>query len=128
MNRCRLVGVERLSDFQGHLIDSASNNHQRFVRGQITSGQDFPRYEQEAWVRPQRYQEARWNDLVELWRAFNTHLAHVIASMSEETRQATCRVGGGEEMTLAALFEDYVEHLEHHFREMLGDWALPVEG
>ena len=29
----------------GHLIDSASNNHQRFVRGQIASGQDFPRYE-----------------------------------------------------------------------------------
>jgi hypothetical protein len=26
----------------GHLIDSASNNHQRFVWGQITSGQDFP--------------------------------------------------------------------------------------
>ena len=26
----------------GHLIDSASNNHQRFVRGQLTSGQDFP--------------------------------------------------------------------------------------
>jgi hypothetical protein len=26
----------------GHLIDSASNNHQRFVRGQITAGQEFP--------------------------------------------------------------------------------------
>ena len=35
----------------GHLIDSASNNHQRFVRGQIAAGQDFPRYEQEEWVR-----------------------------------------------------------------------------
>jgi hypothetical protein len=39
----------------GHLIDSASNNHQRFVRGQLASGQDFPRYEQEEWVRIQGY-------------------------------------------------------------------------
>jgi quercetin dioxygenase-like cupin family protein len=35
----------------GHLIDSASNNHQRFVRGQLAAGQDFPRYEQEQWVK-----------------------------------------------------------------------------
>ncbi len=26
----------------GHLIDSASNNHQRFVRGQLAAGQEFP--------------------------------------------------------------------------------------
>src|SRR5918995_1609128 len=43
----------------GHLIDSASNNHQRFVRGQLASGQDFPGYEQERWVRVQNYQAAR---------------------------------------------------------------------
>ncbi len=40
----------------GHLIDSASNNHQRFVRGQIAVRQDFPGYEQEQWVRIQGYQ------------------------------------------------------------------------
>jgi hypothetical protein len=39
----------------GHLIDSASNNHQRFVRGQLTSGQEFPGYDQEQWVRIQDY-------------------------------------------------------------------------
>ena len=52
----------------GHLIDSASNNHRRFVRGQLASGQDFPRYEQEQWVRVQGYQSARWPDLIDLWR------------------------------------------------------------
>src|SRR5436853_69025 len=55
----------------GHLIDSASNNHQRFVRGQIADGQDFPGYEQEKWVRLQEYQAARWGDLIDLWRAYN---------------------------------------------------------
>src|SRR5215468_10949110 len=66
----------------GHLIDSASNNHQRLVRGQLTSGQDFPGYEQEPWVRIQGYQAARWNDLIALWREYNTHLLHVAGRMT----------------------------------------------
>ena len=107
----------------GHLIDSASNNHQRFVRGQLAAGQDFPRYDQEGWVRVQDYQGARWADLIDLWRAFNTHLLHVAESMSAEGRRATCRVGGGDEVTLEWLFMDYVDHLEHHLREMIGGWG-----
>lgn len=107
----------------GHLIDSASNNHQRFVRGQLVAGQNFPAYEQEEWVRIQSYQSARWSDLVDLWRAYNTHLLHVIECMTEQGRRATCRVGGGAEVTLERLFVDYVDHLEHHLRIMLGEWS-----
>ena len=106
----------------GHLIDSASNNHQRFVRGQIADGQDFPRYEQEQWVRIQNYQTAKWHDLIDLWRAYNTHLLHVAGCMTEEGQAATCKVGGGAEITLAWLFVDYVDHLDHHLRKMLGGW------
>jgi hypothetical protein len=106
----------------GHLIDSASNNHQRFVRGQIASGQQFPSYEQEQWVRLQDYQGARWADLIDLWRAYNTHLVHVATTMSQEGQRATCRVGNGAEVTLAWLFQDYVDHLERHLQKMLGKW------
>ena len=106
----------------GHLIDSASNNHQRFVRGQLAAGQDFPRYDQEGWVRVQGYQAARWADLIDLWRAYNTHLLHVARSMTAEGRRATCRVGGGSEVTLEWLFVDYVDHMEHHLWSMLGRW------
>ena len=42
--------------------------------------------------------------------------------MTEEVRRATCRVGGGADVTLAGLFVDYVDHLEHHLRKMLGRW------
>lgn len=87
----------------GHLIDSASNNHQRFVRGQIAGGQDFPGCAPEQWVRLQNYQGARWHDLIDLWQAYNTHLLHVAGCMSEEGQRATCRVGGGKEITLALL-------------------------
>ena len=106
----------------GHLIDSASNNHQRFVRGQVVGGQDFPGYEQEQWVRIQNYQGARWADLIDLWRAYNTHILHLAGCMSEAGQHATCRVGGGAEVTLAGLFVDYVDHLEHHLRKLLGRW------
>jgi hypothetical protein len=106
----------------GHLIDSASINHQRFVRGQIASGQEFPGYEQEQWVRVQDYLGVHWPDLIDLWRAYNTHILHVGSRMSEEGKRATCRVGGDAEVTLAGLFVDYVDHLEHHLCKLLGRW------
>lgn len=106
----------------GHLIDSASNNHQRFVRGQLEAGPTFPRYEQNGWVRVQRYVSAPWPELIDLWRAYNSHLVRVAEAMSEEARRATCRVGDGDAVTLEWLFIDYVDHLEHHLRAMLGNW------
>src|ERR1700730_12660219 len=71
----------------GHLIDSASNNHQRFVRAQFTDDLVFPGYEQEAWVSVQRYQEASWTDLVGLVHLFNLHLARVIEAIPRSVRE-----------------------------------------
>lgn len=107
----------------GHLIDSAANNHQRFVRGQLEPDPDFPRYDQEGWVRAQNYQAARWADLIDLWRAYNTHLLHVAEQMPEDRRRAVVRVGGGDAVSLEWLFADYVDHLEHHLRKILGAWG-----
>jgi hypothetical protein len=108
----------------GHLIDSASNNHQRFVRGQLANRQEFPGYAQEDWVRVQQYRSVPWVELIELWRVYNAHLIRVAEAMSDEARLMTCRVAGETEaeVTLAALFEDYVAHLEHHLVAMLGRW------
>src|SRR3989304_6658487 len=55
----------------GHLIDSASNNHQRFVRAAQNIASDFPTYNQNRWVAVQRYNEANWSDLVELFSQYN---------------------------------------------------------
>src|SRR5262245_22175525 len=63
----------------GHLIDSASNNHRRFVLAQSSDFGKFDGYDQNPWVERQRYHEAPWRDLVALWTAYNRHLAHVIA-------------------------------------------------
>jgi hypothetical protein len=60
--------------------------------------------------------------LIDVWRAYNTHLLHVVTVMPEKGQRDTCRVGGGADVTLAGLFVDYVDHLEHQFRAMLGRW------
>src|SRR6476620_11225127 len=62
----------------GHLIDSASNNHQRFVRAQFKEDLVFPGYEQDAWVATQRYRESPWGELIDLWRLFNLHIARIM--------------------------------------------------
>src|SRR4026209_1831387 len=69
----------------GHLIDSASNNHQRFVRAQFQDDLVFPGYAQDAWVSTQHYQDAPWDQLLSLWRGFNLHIARVVESFPTET-------------------------------------------
>jgi DinB superfamily len=102
----------------GHLIDSASNNHQRFVRAALQDSLDFPGYEQEGCVRLQAPQEADWSLLVSLWASYNRYLAHVISRIPDSKRETTCRIGTGEPVTLAFLATDYVRHLVHHLRQI----------
>jgi len=66
-----------------HLVDSARDNHQRFVSAQLVEELHFPPYEQEGWVTVQRYPEEPWETIVELWLAYNRHLLHVMAAVPE---------------------------------------------
>jgi hypothetical protein len=102
----------------GHLIDSAANNHQRIVRLQLTETLDFPSYQQEDWVRVQNYAAESWPDLVNLWLLFNRHFLHVLRHAGPAALQGTCRIGGGEPGTGAALVDGYVDHLEHHLEQI----------
>ena len=113
----------------GHLIDSASNNHQRFVRAQFKDDLLFDGYEQDAWVSLQRYSEAPWSELIDLWRYFNLHIAHImqVASKDERLRKrarhnldqlAWKPIPREEPATLDYFMSDYVEHLEHHLAQI----------
>ena len=109
-----------VKDIVGHLIDSASNNHQRFVRLQITDGLVFPDYSQdnEAWVSIQSYQEAPWDELLALWRYFNLHLARVIRGVNEECIDHIWVVDEDTSITLGELMIDYLRHLKDHMRQI----------
>jgi hypothetical protein len=103
----------------GHLIDSASNNHQRIVRAQLSSQNSFPGYAQTQWVETQRYQSEPWQDLVQLWTGFNRHMLHVILHISEDQADNCCVIGGSQPTTLRFLVDDYIRHLEHHLAQIL---------
>jgi hypothetical protein len=102
----------------GHLIDSASNNHQRFVRASLQDSLDFPGYDQEGNVRLQAPQEADWSLLVALWAAYNRYLAHVIARLPASKLETSCRIGSGAPVTLRFIAEDYLTHMVHHLRQI----------
>jgi hypothetical protein len=103
----------------GHLIDSACNNHQRFIRGQQVDKLVFPKYGQDDWVARQRYQESDWGLTVSLWRAYNLHLAQVIANIDRGKLKTICIIGDYEAVSLLFLVEDYLDHLKHHLKQIL---------
>ena len=101
-----------------HLIDSASNNHQRFVRAAQLESLNFPGYDQDGNMRVQVPQEADWRLLVSLWAAYNRYLAHIIAHLPESKLSTLCRIGSGEPVTLRFIATDYVTHLVHHLSQI----------
>ena len=102
----------------GHLIDSASNNHQRFVRAALQTSLDFPGYDQDGCVRVQAVEEADWTLLVSLWAGYNRYLAHVIAHLPVSKLETLCHIGLDEPVTLRFLAEDYLRHLLHHLGQI----------
>jgi len=115
----------------GHLIDSAANNHQRFVRAQFTDDLICAPYDQESWVNAQKYAEVAWSDLVNLWASYNLHLHHVIAVMPPDTlsrirvkhnldQVAWKSIDRTTPTTLEYFVRDYVGHMKHHLQQILG--------
>ncbi len=114
----------------GHLIDSATNNHARFVCAQFQAHLVFPDYAQDEWVRVQRYEQEAWAALVDLWTEFNLHLLHIIENISNEHLVKTCtlqlldesalpdtpRTSATESFTLDYLIRDYFEHMQAHLK------------
>ena len=103
----------------GHLIDSAGNNHQRFVRGQLLPSVDSPGYTQESWVAVQAYCAEPWVDLIALWLLFNRHLLHIMRHAREDALNTPISIGGEPPVPLSSVMADYVRHLDHHLAQIL---------
>jgi hypothetical protein len=127
----RAAGKWVPKEIVGHLIDSAANNHARFVQAQISEDLVFSGYEQELWVNLQRYREEPWSQLVELWKHYNLHLLHLMASVPKATLMklrprhnlhqiAWKTVAESEPVTLEYFMRDYVAHMKHHLEQILG--------
>lgn len=104
----------------GHLVDAASNNHQRMVRLQIHPEPAFPDYQQDndLWIALQDYQHAGWNNLVQLWKYYNLHIIHLIQSVDQTKLDNSWRNFENKTVSLRQMIEDYPAHMELHFTEI----------
>ena len=113
----------------GHLVDSASNNHQRFVRARFQESLVFLTYDQDDWVRVQGYRDAPWHELLSLWKNFNLHIARVMELTPVEERirpraehnldaLAWKPIPRTQPATLDYFMADYVAHLKHHLAQI----------
>jgi len=104
----------------GHLIDSAANNHQRFVRAVNNEADNFPTYQQNDWVRIQQYNASSWKSLIELWAAYNKHLSDLLERIPGSSKSSPCNIGKPEPATLEFVAKDYLRHLNHHLNKIIG--------
>ena len=102
----------------GHLLDSAANNRQRFVRASLEGSYVGPSYAQDGWVAAHGYAHLSWKTLVEWWNVQHDILMHVVERIPEERMNALCTVGDEAPVTLRFLIEDYTRHQFHHFDQM----------
>lgn len=108
----------------GHLIDSALNNHQRFVRAQIPAHLShgalvIDGYAQNDWVRVGAYNTRDLKALASLWSGLNTQILHVMRTVNPLSLQTNIVIGGGAPVTLEAVMVDYVGHVKHHLSQIL---------
>ncbi|NSL86776.1 DinB family protein [Chitinophaga sp. Mgbs1] len=102
----------------GHLIDSATNNHQRFVRAQF---EDTPAigYNQNDWNKYSYYHQIDSTQLIRFWTSYNMQLLALLHQMPPHMFDRTCYAGSPEQVTLSFVATDYVAHLEHHLRQLV---------
>ena len=98
----------------GHLIDSACNNHVRFVRAQLEGSFSGSSYDGDGWVRIGNSQSAPWSLLIDLWSTYNLYLAHIFRHIPADAADLQCTIGNAPAIPLSHLAEEYFLHLVHH--------------
>lgn len=123
----------------GHLIDSATNNHRRFLIANTKEDLVFEGYAQNEWVTMQDYQNRGWLLLIELWAYYNFHIADVIELIPAEQRNKMHQKHSFDRMAwqtvpiaqpsnLQYLINDYVGHIEHHIRQIIPAYEAKMIG
>jgi hypothetical protein len=105
----------------GHLIDSALNNLKRFTDAQYApQPYQVLRYQQDDCVIINGYQQMPLDEMLPLWGALNKQVLRVVSHIPAEKLAYTIITPAGDAHTLEWLAIDYVEHMEHHLKQVFG--------
>jgi hypothetical protein len=114
------LGVDKwtLKEIIGHLIDSASNNHQRLVRLQIVDELIFPEYSKDnsRWIEIQKYNDLNFSDIILLWKQYNVLIGNIIKEVDKSKLENYWKRPDGNKITLKDLIIDYVRHIKDHLQ------------
>lgn len=102
----------------GHLVDSAANNRQRFVRAALDGSYSGPGYEQDRWVELHGYANQSWEILLRWWQAEHGILVELVDRIPAERLAVQCLIGGDGPYTLQFVIDDYVDHQRHHLEQI----------
>jgi hypothetical protein len=100
-----------------HLVDSASNNHQRFTHLQRTRHLVFPPYDAEPWVAIEKPEGMPWKTMLDLLRSYNAFVLHLVSNL-DRACLGNVWIVGDKELTLEFLARDYYRHLEWHINHL----------
>ena len=100
-----------------HLVDSASNNHQRFTHLQRTQRLVFPTYEAESWVAVEKPASLAWRTMLDLLRSYNAFVLHLVSNL-DPSCLANVWIVGDKELSLEYLARDYYRHLDWHINHL----------
>ncbi|MGE5478882.1 MAG: DinB family protein [Chloroflexota bacterium] len=101
----------------GHLIDSATNNHHRLVRGQFEQIPEI-QYDQDKWRQFSYYQHIESSQIISFWTIYNKQLIEIIKRIPKASLSKQVKIGN-DLYSLEQLIVDYVNHLEHHLRQVI---------
>ncbi|MFY0625381.1 MAG: DinB family protein [Reichenbachiella sp.] len=100
----------------GHLVDSALNNIQRFIKIQYDDQTNIF-YDQDFWVKANDYQNQETQFVITFWKNINTQIVNVWKNIQDDQLSKTIPVKD-ENPTLLFLMEDYILHMQHHLRKI----------
>lgn len=109
----------------GHLLDSAANNRQRFVRAAIDGHYAGPQYAQDAWIAAHGYNAQPWETLLRWWEVEHEILAAAVDCIPDDRLESSCVVGEDAPVTLRFLIEDYLAHQRGHLAQLKTSALVP---
>ncbi|WP_256256333.1 DinB family protein [Paenibacillus sp. BC26] len=77
-------------------------------------------YDQENWVKAQRYIDAPPEEVLALRVSLNQSVLRVITGLSPASLARTGQFPSGTTVTSEWLIDDYVAHMEHHLQQIFG--------
>ena len=115
----KIPGKWSKKEILGHLVDSAVHNLVRFTEIHYVEKPYRHRpYNQMDLVNLNQYQIMDIQDLTQLWFSINSQIIRIMKAVDEKALDYKIILSDESIIDLKFLMTDYVDHLEHHIRQL----------